>query len=364
MKKTRRQACLGMAAMMGILLLSGCGSGGRGSSDGAQTAASEQTAAIESAEESGSGPAEKLELVTTTSQVTGGPTQMLQEAITAAAKGNEMFEFTHYDNSTLFKSSEEFQALMDHDVDIAYLPTSYLYDNGALWCDMYSMTYLFNSPQQIAEFFDPYSETGKAFAQKVYDEFHFWPVTSFDLSTRNIWLAKDIDINTPEDLKGVLCRVPNGASWVKMGQSIGVSATSLDSNEVYLGMQTGTIEAQENNMISSYANALQEVTKTIVLTGHQYNFNLVCVAGDVWDSLNDAQKDELTRVIVEAVKANDAAVQAKEAEILKECENRGIRIQTPDIEAFRTYARDFYLASEEAKDWDMDTYNTIISAGN
>ncbi|MCB7318209.1 TRAP transporter substrate-binding protein DctP [Lacrimispora sp. 210928-DFI.3.58] len=365
MKKMIRQTCFGMVAMMGILMLAGCGSGNTGSSNTSQTtAAAEQKADAGNDVESGSPSIEKLTLVTTTSQVTGGPTQMLQEAITKAAEGNEMFEFTHYDNSTLFKSSEEFQALMDHDVDIAFLPTSYLYDNGALWCDMYSMTYLFDSPQQIAEFFDPYSETGKTFAQKVYDEFHFWPITSFDLSTRNVWLAKDKDVRTPDDLKGILCRVPNGASWVKMGQSIGVSATSLDSNEVYLGMQTGTIEAQENNMISSYANALQEVTKTIVLTGHQYNFNLVCVAGDVWDALNDAQKDELTRVIVEAVKENDAAVQAKEADILKECEERGIRIQTPDVEAFKTYAREFYLASEEAKDWDMDTYNTIISSGN
>ncbi len=363
MKKVNRKTCFGMAVLTGILMLTGCGSGISGPSGNAQTATEQKTdTGKEQAENSIS--SEKLNLVTTTSQVTGGSTQLLQEAITAAAEGNEMFEFTHYDNSTLFKSSEEFQALMDHDVDIAFLPTSYLYDNGALWCDMYSMTYLFNSPRQIAEFFDPYSETGKAFSQKVYDEFHFWPITSFDLSTRNIWLAKDRDVKTPDDLKGVLCRVPNGASWVKMGQSIGVSATSLDSNEVYLGMQTGTIEAQENNMIVSYANALQEVTETIVLTGHQYNFNLVCVAGDVWDTLNDGQKEELTRIIVKAVRENDAVIQAKEAEIIKECEEKGIRIQTPDVEAFKTYARNFYLASEEAKDWDMDTYNEIISAGD
>ena len=117
-------------------------------------------------------------------------------------------------------------------------------------------------------------------------------------------------------------------------------------------------------MIVSYANALQEVTETIVLTGHQYNFNLVCVAGDVWDTLNDGQKEELTRIIVKAVRENDAVIQAKEAEIIKECEEKGIRIQTPDVEAFKTYARNFYLASEEAKDWDMDTYNEIISAGD
>ena len=85
---------------------------------------------------------EVLNLVTTTSQVLGGPTQMLQEKLTKASEEKEGFTFTHYDSSALFKSAEEFQALVDHDVDIAFLSTSWFYDNGAKWCDMYASTYL------------------------------------------------------------------------------------------------------------------------------------------------------------------------------------------------------------------------------
>ena len=101
---------------------------------------------------------------------------MLQEKMTAAAEGSQGFSFKHYDSSTLFKSAEEFQALVDHDVDIAFLSTSWFYDNGAKWCDMYASTYLFNSYQQVKDYFDPSSETGAAFQQKIYDEFHIWPV--------------------------------------------------------------------------------------------------------------------------------------------------------------------------------------------
>lgn len=307
---------------------------------------------------------EGLNLVTTTSQVLGGPTQMLQEKMTAAAEHADGISFTHYDSSSLFKSAEEFQALVDHDVDIAFLSTSWFYDNGAKWCDMYASTYLFNNYQHVKDYFDPASETGSDFQQKIYDEFHIWPVYCFSLSERNLWIKDDRAVNTPEDLSGLLLRVPNGASWMKLGESLGTSPTTLDTNEVYLGLQTGTIEAQENNMISSYTNSFQEVTKTIVKTEHQYTFNLVCVAGDVWDSMSDQQKNTLTSVIIQAVDENDHEVREKEEAILKDCsENYGITIQEPDLAAFRAYAENYYLNSADAEYWDMDLYHKIKEMG-
>lgn len=303
---------------------------------------------------------EVLNLVTTTSQVLGGPTQMLQEKLTKASEEKEGFTFTHYDSSALFKSAEEFQALVDHDVDIAFLSTSWFYDNGAKWCDMYASTYLFDSYDQVKAYFDPESETGAQFQKKIYDEFHIWPVGCFNLSVRDLWIGKDMEVNGPEDLKGLLLRVPNGASWMRLGESLGASATTLDTNEVYLGLSTGTIDAQENNMISSYSNSFQEVTKTIVKTEHQYTFNLVCVAGEVWDSLSEKQKETLTEIITDAIDKNDSEILEKESEILKECEEKyKITIQEPDLTAFREYAQEYYLNSEDAQYWDMDLYRQI-----
>lgn len=307
----------------------------------------------------------EVNLVTTTSQVVGGPTQLLQEQLTAvAAEMGSDFSFRHYDSSTLFKSAAEFQALVDHNVDVAFLSTSWFYDNGAPWCDMYASTYLFNSYEHVKETFDPTTEAGQKFQQAIYDEFHIWPVCCFNLSSRNLWINDDqLVVNTPEDLKGLLLRVPNGASWMKLGESIGASPTTLDTNEVYLALQTGTIKAQENNMISSFANSFYEVTNTLVMTQHQYTFNLVCVAGDVWDSLDDGKKEALSNLIVEAVDRNDKVVADKEIDIIKQCQENGMTIQTPDLDAFREYAHEYYLSSPEAAYWDMDAYNAIIEAG-
>ena len=52
------------------------------------------------------------------------------------------------------------------------------------------------------------------------------------------------------------------------GRQSGRRPTPLDSSETYLAMQTGTVDAQENIILSSYANAMQEVSKSIVMTDH------------------------------------------------------------------------------------------------
>ena len=358
MKKMKKWGAAVLAVLMCAGMSAGCGQGGTEPQPSSEAASQESSAG--SADET-KAAGEAIQLRTTTSQVVGGPTQLLQEKMTEAAeKQGAGIEFVHYDSSTLFKSAEEFQALVDNDVDIAFLSTSWFYDNGAKWCDMYASTYLFDSYDQVKEHFDPNSETGKAFQQKIYDEFHIWPICSFNLSVRDLWISKDLTVNGPEDLNGLLLRVPNGASWMKLGESLGASPTTLDTNEVYLGLQTGTIEAQENNMLSSYSNSFQEVTKTIVRTNHQFTFNLVCVAGDVWDGLTEEQKQNLTEIVISAVDQNDKEVQEKEEEIIKDCEETyGIRIQEPDLEAFKAYAEEYYLSSEDAQYWDMDVYRQI-----
>ncbi len=45
-----------------------------------------------------------------------------------------------------------------------------------------------------------------------------------------------------------------------MGTAIGASPRPFDCSETY-SLQTGTVDAQENIILSSYANAMQEVSK-------------------------------------------------------------------------------------------------------
>ena len=133
-------------------------------------------------------------------------------------------------------------------------------------------------------------------------------------------------------------------------------------SETYLAMQTGTVDAQENIILSSYANAMQEVSKSIVMTDHMITANLVCVNGDKWENMTPEQQELLTQVIREAVEQNNQDVMAEEAKILDECvEKYGINLQEPDKDAFKEYAFKYYLSNpDNEKNWNMDIFNEII----
>ena len=307
---------------------------------------------------------DSFELISSTSQLIGASTQLLQDNLTKVFEeaGATDFTFKHYNSATLFKSSAELGALMDGNIDVGYIQLNYFYDNGAEWANMYDTAFLFSSVEQMMDVLGTESEYGKEIQQKIWDEFHVWLVCPFYLGARDIWLSEDINVNTSDDLKGVKMRVANSGGFLDMGMAIGVSPTPLDSSEVYLSMQTGTIDAQENIILSSWANAIQEVTETIVLTNHMITANYICVNGDVWEAMTPEQQTQFTELCKKAVEINNKQVLDEEARVLKVCEEEyGIRLQTPDIHAFKEHAKEYYLSdSENVENWDLDAYNAIL----
>ena len=305
-----------------------------------------------------------FELISSTSQLIGASTQLLQQNLTKVFEeaGATDFTFKHYDSATLFKSSAELGALLDGNIDVGYIQLNYFYDNGAEWANMYDTAFLFSSVDQMMDVLSTESEYGKDIQQMIWDEFHVWLVCPFYLGARDVWLSEDIDVNTPDDLSGIKMRVANSGGFLDMGMAIGVAPTPLDSSEVYLSMQTGTIDAQENIILSSWANAIQEVTETIILTNHMITANYICVNGDVWESMTAEQQAQFTELCKKAVEINNQQVLAEEERILKTCEEEyGIRLQTPDIDAFKVHAKEYYLSKpENVKNWDLDAYNAIL----
>ena len=75
-------------------------------------------------------------------------------------------------------------------------------------------------------------------------------------------------INKPEDMKGVKIRVPDAPLYTMFPRAVGANPTPIAFAEVYLALQNGTVDAQENPLPTIDAKKFYEVQKFIVLTGH------------------------------------------------------------------------------------------------
>ncbi len=74
----------------------------------------------------------------------------------------------------------------------------------------------------------------------------------------------------PSDLNGIKLRTPRSVWRVEMFKTYGANPTPMAFGEVFVGLQTGVIDGQENPLNHIYASKMQEVQKYISISNHVY----------------------------------------------------------------------------------------------
>lgn len=92
-------------------------------------------------------------------------------------------------------------------------------------------------------------------------------------------------IETPADLAGVKLRTPSGIWRVKLFQTLGANPTPMALSEVFIGLQTGVIDGQENPLAQIWGSKLYEVQDYLSLTSHVYTPAFVVASPARWDGL-------------------------------------------------------------------------------
>ncbi len=95
----------------------------------------------------------------------------------------------------------------------------------------------------------------------------------------------------PQDLQGVKLRTPKGEWRVKMFKAYGANPTPMALSEVFVALQTGVIDGQENPFTQIYSQNFHEVQKYLSLSGHVYTPAYLLTGKKTWESLPaDVQK--------------------------------------------------------------------------
>ena len=171
------------------------------------------------------------------------------------------------------------------------------------------------------------------------------------LGTRQLNLRELRTVNLPADLKGLKLRMPSSKEWLFLGEALGATPTPLAFGEVYLGLKTGTIDAQDNPLPTVRAAKFYEVTKQVVLTAHLVDSLFIAVSNKLWNGLNPIQKQNLKTAAVSAAQFNNDNRLREEAQIIDYLRQQGLAVTTPDLTAFRLKVQQAYMSSDYAKQW-------------
>ena len=171
-------------------------------------------------------------------------------------------------------------------------------------------------------------------------------------------LTSNKKVDRPTDMEGLKVRTPNAQLYMMMPDAVGANPTPIAFAEVYLALQQGTVEAQENPLNTIRAKRFYEVQDYINMTGHIQASLLTIVSGITWNALSEEDRVILQEILQEAASGVTEDIVQSERELVAWFEERGVTVnQDVDREAFREAVRP-HLTGEDV-DWSDDVFERL-----
>ena len=266
---------------------------------------------------------------------------------------NGKYQIDVFPASTLGKESDINQGLTLGTVDIIYTGqlfagrtsgplaiggAPYMFRDFAHW-NAYRSSGLF---RELADGYMQKSGGNKVVALTYYGERH---------------LTSNKAINKPEDMKSLKIRVPDAPLYTMFPRAVGANPTPIAFAEVYLALQNGTVDAQENPLPTIDAKKFYEVQKYISLTGHITDALLIIVGGPTWSKLADGDKKIFEEVLKESADRCTKEIVEIESRLAAEFEKRGKTVLRVDRKPFREAVMKLHNGPDAT--WPKDVYDKL-----
>ena len=270
---------------------------------------------------------------------------------TVEEKSNGRIEVQVYPNEQLGKEVELLNGIQAGVVDMTITGESMQNFNAPLTA-MLGVPFLIKDSNHLTKVIK--GEPGQKIAEQIQTNLGFYPLAYFQRGARN--LTSNRPINSPDDLNGMILRVPNVPLFVNYWQAAGAKPTPMAFSEVFTGLQQGTIEGQENPLSLINSANFFEVQKYVNLTEHVISWIYVVISDKKLKSL----PQDLQKIVIDAGKE----MQRYENKLFQEDQQRlkqvlidkGMNFNSVDKTPFQNIAKEVIyssLDSEQKKLYDI-----------
>ncbi|BEL05858.1 sialic acid TRAP transporter substrate-binding protein SiaP [Actinoplanes sichuanensis] len=215
-----------------------------------------------------------------------------------------------FPNSQLGPDAERFASVQSGDIDIdlqggsamstAYPPIGVL-----------DAAYAFND---IDHFFTWVDQNGDQFFTAFNKATGTTIIDAWYFGMRTFTATKPI--RKPEDLAGLKIRFPNTPQFLANAEALGANAVAIAVEELYLALQQGVAQGQENPVVATHAQKFDEILKVASLTDHQVGAHYVVVSDKTLAKMSQPQKDALTKAVHDIRAENRKCVDDETTKVL------------------------------------------------
>lgn len=161
------------------------------------------------------------------------------------------------------------------------------------------------------------------------------PLGYWDNGIRNISNSKR-PIAVPDDLKGLKIRTPPDPMTIDIFQALGAATQQISFGELYVALQQGVVDGQENPLTNIASSKLFEVNPFISITGHKWESSPFLMSQITWNRLPAADRDVIKAAAAEAGALQRQMFGETEAKFTAEFKaNPAIKMNEADKAAFR-----------------------------
>lgn len=307
--------------------------------------------------------------------------------IAGMAQAQETLRFAHvYETSEPFHTwaewaAEQIEERTDGRYSITVHPASSLGKEADIneGLQLGTVDLIYTGNQFAGRFYGPVAIAGAPYMFRDFDHWQAYAdselfeeiAQGYQETTGNVPLAMNYygrrhvtsnePINTPEDMQALKIRTPNAPMYMMFPQAVGANPTPIAFAEVYLALQQGVVDAQENPLPTIKAKAFHEVQDYINLTGHITDSLITIAGGPLWNRLSEEDREIFRDVYTEAGERITQDILQSEEELVAWFEGQGTMVNEVDITPFREATIPAH--NGDAATWDQETYDRLQAIG-
>jgi tripartite ATP-independent transporter DctP family solute receptor len=251
-------------------------------------------------------------------------------------------------NASLFKQGAEPAAMARGNLELTTVSAADIAKIVPAF-SLFTAGYVVRDPAQQQKIFN--GLIGAELFKTVSEKMDISVLSTCYLGTRQLSLRELRTVRTPADLKGLKLRMPGAKDWLFLGEALGATATPLAFGEVYMGLKSGTIDAQDNPLPTVKAAKFYEVSKQIVLTSHLVDGLFIALSNKALQALSAAQRSKVQAAAQAAAAFNNENRLKEESQLVEFFKKEGLQISTPDLEAFHKTVQAAYQNADYGKIW-------------
>ncbi|WP_298212959.1 TRAP transporter substrate-binding protein [Acidovorax sp.] len=143
-------------------------------------------------------------------------------------------------------------------------------------------------------------------------------------------------VTKPDDLKGMKIRTPADPATVDLFEAMGASTQQINFSELYVAIQQGVVDGQENPLANIHSSKLYEVQKYLSLTRHKYESMPFLMSGISWKKLSEADRKLVSDVAAEAATYERKLMLESDEKLIGEFRKMPtVTVNEPDLAPFK-----------------------------